>query len=347
MIQIKKILLLIILLSGFSSCVEFFHPNIEDQAKVKYVIDGFITDREGFQTVSISMNSLLEKPNFDPVSFCDVRIIDSNGNVFKLEEVGKSGCYRVWIKKEYLQPGNSYQVKVVTPSNIEFVSDFDKMPECPEVDSVYYIRKDLPTTNPLIFSKGIQFYVDLDGKNTNCDYYRWDLVETWEHHSAIPSSTGKNVCWSTFNVNKIFILSTENLTQKNFQKYPLHFVDNKTPKLNFCYSLLINQYALSKPTYTYWNKLRMNSDDQGGLYNIQPLSIEGNIKCTSNPNLKVLGFFSASPVRSKRLFIQNVVDLEKFEEYCEPDPYTHGYSLGCTECDYISGTTLKPSFWPY
>lgn len=348
MIRNKNIFIVVILLSVFSSCIGFFHPNLGNEATAKFVVDGQITDKEGFQTVLVSMTSTTEKPNYNPLSYCKVTIIDNQGNVFNLKESPSiKGSYSAWIGKAYLKPGNSYHVKVVTASGIEIVSDFDQMPECPKVDSIYYIRKDIPTRNPDIFTQGIQFYIDLDVENTNSHYYRWNLTETWEHHAFLPRSIAKSVCWTTKDVKNIYILSTKNLIQNKFLRYPLHFVDNKTARLNFCYSLLVNQFALSEAAYIYWDNLRKNSNEQGGLYNAQPLTVEGNLKSITNPDLKVLGFFSASSVKSKRIFVQNVPKLILFQEICEPDPQTNTYSIGCTECDYISGTTTKPNFWPY
>jgi len=63
------------------------------------------------------------------------------------------------------------------------------MPKCPEVDSVYYLRKDIFTDIPGEVAKGIQFYVDLDGGDINSHYFRWELIETWE----LPCNISKRV----------------------------------------------------------------------------------------------------------------------------------------------------------
>lgn len=343
----SNLILLILIAVLQASCIEFYHPDLGGKNTPKYVVEGLITDQEGYQTVTVSMTSPLEYTKYNPLSYCTVKIVDEEGNMFKMNEfMSNVGTYRVWIAKKYLNPGNSYQVQIVTASGVEIISDFDTMPECPIVDSVFYIRKDLPTTNTYQFIQGIQFYLNLDGRGTNSHFYRWNLVETWEHHALIPMDQSKRVCWTTQAVKYMFTLSTENLTQNEFKMYPLHFVDNRTPRLNYGYSLLINQYAISKPAFIYWNKLRINTNEQGGLYSGQPLQVSGNLTCTTDPEIKVLGFFSASSTRSKRVFVKKVPNLRLFEEFCEPDPKTHAYSVGCTECDYLNGTTVRPDFWP-
>lgn len=365
-----------VIITVFSSCIEFFHPDLGGTPARKYVVDGQVTDQEGYQTVYLSTTSSLEMPNINTLSNCDVKIIDNNGNEFKLEEF-KWGQYRVWMKQADLQYGNSYKLRILTPSGIEIVSDFDQMPESPEVDSIYFERRDYPTTDPLKVVQGIQFYVDFDRKNTNSHYYRWEIDETWEHHSvypitwylgkknwelASPPDYSRFVCYTTERMKDIFTLSTENIVQNKFHMQPLQIVDNLTQKLTFCYSSLVYQYAISKEAFKYWDMLRINNSKQGGLYSPQPLRIKGNLKSTTNPELEVLGFFSASSIKTKRIIIRNVENFNVCEPSCAPPyiphtPEPHKYEIAingvryiiidaCVECDYMSGSTVKPSYWP-
>jgi hypothetical protein len=373
----KYIFILIILMVGFSSCIELYNPDLGSSSIVKYVVDGQITDQEGYQKVSISISSTFENPDFTPLSYCQVKIIDNLGNSFDLEETGW-GNYRVWMGQEYLKAGNSYQVNITTPSGIVIVSDYDQMPECADVDSIYYSRKDIPTTNPSITYQGIQFNVDVDKKNTNSNYYRWEVEETWEHHAidpiiyyltrlgvqkAEPPDYSRFICWTTRKLTDVYTLTTENFTGVKYTMKPLNIIDNTTQRLNFGYSLLVYQYAISEPAFSYWDKLRINSTQQGGLYNTQPLRIKGNLRSTTNPDLDVLGFFSATSVKTKRIFAHDIPNFVKFIPSCIPPHLPEpreGYKYmveingvmyvqdpGCVECDILSGTTVKPNFWPY
>jgi len=342
---IRNIIWIILLILGNTSCIEFFHPDINN-IETKYVVDGVITDQEGFQTVLLSSTSDVEVCKYNPLPYCKIFITDDLGNIFNLTEA-IPGTYKVWMGKEYLVPGRSYKINITTPSGIEIVSDYDQMYECPKVDSVYYIRKNVQTSNSLIVKQGIQFYVDIDGRSTNTSFYRWELNETWEHHApASPAS----ICWTTKKLNDIYILSTKKLTQNIYTRFPFHFVDNQTQRLNYCYSLLITQFAISEPAYEFWNKLRINSSELDGLYSTQPLRIKGNLKSTTNPELDILGFFSATSKKSKRIFVQNVPDLEIIDPICIPDVLPNGVIVigpSCTDCAYWDGSTDKPKFWPY
>jgi hypothetical protein len=251
---------------------------------------------------------------------------------------------------------------------------------------VYYTRKDLPTSDPEEFVKGIQFYADLNGDNSNSHYYRWEAIETWEYHAdypiewyydtkvrhVIPPDYSKDTCWLTLLVRNIFTLSTVNLAENKFQQLPLHFVDNTTSRLLYGYSLLVNQYAMSETAYKYWNELRINSTDDGGLYERQPLATKGNLHNLTHPDQDVLGFFGVSAVKSKRIFVQNVENLIiDYHTPCSPTPmsvwgfadYAHIpkpiYLMGdakgwqpiilnaeCVDCTASWGKNVKPDFWP-
>ncbi len=378
--RIKDIFILSTFFLFLSSCIEPYSPNMGGEASAKYVVYGQITDQEGYQTISISMSSTIGEPQNNPLTGCEVKIIDNNSHEFKLDEFEK-GNYRVWMAKEYLIPGNSYQVNILTSLGVEIVSDFDQMPKCPEIDSIYYIRKDIPTSNPNKPMQGIQFYVDIDGGNTNCHYYRWEITETWEHHAVYPKiwywntrniirftppDYSKFLCWTTQPVRNIYTLSTENLVENRFKMLSFHFVDNQTQRLTYCYSLLVHQFGLSEPGFRYWDKLRINSTEQGGLYGTQPQRIKGNLKCITDPELEILGFFSASSLRTKRIFVQNVENLDRYYLQCnsrliEPGELTReapeylldvpGAGLqiieaACVECNILGGSLVKPYYWP-
>jgi hypothetical protein len=365
----------------FSTCIDPYFPKIESKESRAYVVNGFITNQEGYQTVSISLTTQLDKPIFTPLVDCIIKITDDHQNVFSLSEF-EPGSYRVWMNSSDLATGTLFKLSILTPAGTIIESFSEKMLDCPDVDSLYYLRKDLPTNSPSVTKKGIQFYIDVDGKNNDCQYFRWDIEETYEYHSLYPiewfydgiinrvspPDYSRSVCWLTLKIKDIYTLSTKNLTQNTFKKHPLNFIDNQTPRLLFCYSLLVKQYALSESAYTFWEELRINSEESGGLYEKQPLPIVGNLINITNPDQKVLGMFSVSSVKEKRIFVRNVEGLEN--EYSPPcalqylkfdfkDIEQREYPAyfvwvnnwpwllqpSCVDCLILGGTNVKPTFW--
>lgn len=372
-----------IILLGLSACIKPFDPVINDSDAKKYVVSGKVTDSVGWQIVEISTTSAVGAPEYIPLSNCTVTIDDNEGHSFPLEEF-TPGYYRVWMDATVLKVGTAYRVTVLTPKGESLVSGYDTMQRCAPVDSVYHKIEDIPTTDPMVNNRVMQFYVDLDARGAYSDYYKWDVTETWEfyaaqpkeyyydgtHHTIHPPDYSTYYCWSTVDVKNVFTISVQNLAQKQYFGYPLHTIDGHTSRLSVLYSFLVTQYALSAAAFDYWEQLRKNSNDQGGLYEKQPLAVQGNMRNLTNPNQNVLGYFYAAATHSKRYFYREVEGIElDFDNHCFEEPLFVGgfrnyapeeypvyyyYFMGavrvmsneCVDCRLQAGKVTKPSFWP-
>ena len=380
--QIKNIFFLLLLLLSYG-CIKVFDPDIGNNVENKYVVSGRITDMEGWQEVDVSLSAPIETPEEIPLTGCQVTIRDNKGNDFDLEEYA-DGKYHVWMAKELLAAGTSYQVRVITPGGEELVSGFDTMPKGPRLDSLYYVLEDIPTNDPDVNFRVMQFYVDLDAVGDYSRFYKWEVVETWEyeaahpleyyydgtHHQIKPPDYSHFRCYASGLVKQVFTVSTKNLSQNVYHRYPLHNIDGSTSRLSILYSIFVSQYALSEAAYNYWEQLRINSTEQGGLYEKQPLAIKGNLKNLNNPEKDVLGYFYASSISERRYFYKNVqgIDLDfndgcileslgrgGWKEFYPSDyPVYYGFVAGalrifsneCIDCRLLGGTTVKPDFWP-
>ena len=374
------VILFMFLLSG---CIKPYDPLIDSNVENKYVVSGRITDKEGWQEVEVSLSSSIESPVYIALSGCLVKIHDNTGNEFPLEEY-QPGKYHVWMGQENLHAGTSYQVSVSTPAGEEILSGFDTMPKGPQLDSVYYAIEDIPTSDPENYLRVMQFYVDLNAEGDYSQYYKWEVTETYEyeaaypaeyyfdgaHHEIKPPDYSNKVCYASGLIKKVFTISTKNLTQNIYHRYPLHYIDGSTSRLGILYSILVRQFAMSEAAYNYWEQLRINSNEKGGLYEKQPLSIKGNLKNLTNTATDVLGYFQVVSVSERRYFYHNIPGIElNFSDGCLKEglgrggwkefypsdfPVYYNFSGGsvrilsreCVDCRLMGGTTVKPDFWP-
>jgi hypothetical protein len=145
------------------------------------------------------------------------------------------------------------------------------------------------------------------------------------------------------------------------------------------YSIKVRQRAINQETYDFWEILRKNSDDIGGIFSPLPSLIRGNIKAVNSKGENVIGIVSMGKSTSKRIFI-DVKDVDPWPyfieeyEFCRLDQdtvlvanyesefasgfripvipvivvtTTLGYRAAlkqCTDCT-LRGTNIKPDFW--
>jgi hypothetical protein len=385
MSSFKNIVLLFSVVPSLFSCIETYVPDIEAGESKKYVVFGQLTTESVDQVISVALASSLEDPEPVPLNDCRVSIEDIRGNSYTGNEF-EDGRYRIRIPRERLVPGEKYRLEVTTPAEVKLESGYEELLECPDIDTVYFIKDTLPTSDPEVFTEGIQFYLDLDAGDYENAYYKFDVEETWEYHTEYPlewyfdgsvlhhvepRDFSNNVCWKTRQIRDIFILSTLELKNNSYRKFPLQFVDNTTQRLLYLYSILVKLYAISDQAYFFWDQLRVNNTEQENLYETQPLQVKGNMVNLTRPGQSVLGYFMVSTVKTKRIFVKDVPDLEiRYQPDCgifrlryglkdlTPDVYQYPVYLfidrgtiyeltpECIFCEMSGGTTTRPDYWP-
>ena len=367
-----------------SSCIERYLPVTELNFSPKLVIDGIIANNESDQEIVISESSPAENPTFVPVSGCKVSVEDGHGNSFLFSESESKGHYLGRIDAAHLVIGERYRLHVKTSMGAEYASSFEELMPCPEVDRVYYEVETKQTENPEITENGLQFYIDFKGDANSGHFYRLQLTQTYEYHSKWPLDKwlGKDgfhdlvdpdysnfVCYRTDKLKSIYVLSTDGFSQNKFSKYKLHFVEDQTEVLMYKYSLLVNQYSLTKRAYNYWENLRKNNQETVDLFGKQPANVKGNISNVSDTTDVALGYFTISSVQSKRIMVTPVDGLY-FNHFlrCQADIidgplpaerplyyvtdydangniYTGLGAPSCIDCTLVGGTTVKPPYW--
>jgi len=366
------------------SCIKSFEPSIDASDEAKIVISAVITNGGGLQTVKVSTTSPVRKPEYIPLDECVVKVVNTQGQEFELPAQGE-GVYQGMIAPEYLLPGAVFKLKMTAPDGDLIESVWDTLHACPPIDSVYFAIEKIEGLTSHQDRQGIQFYLNFNGAGSGSHYYRWDVIETWEYHAeyplewwydgtvhhVTPPDYSRNVCWRTLKVPNVFSLTTTNLTANGINAFRLHYVDNTTSRLAYGYSLLVRQFAISEATFIYYDQLRVNSEQEGGLYQKQPISVAGNIRNITHPDKDVLGYFEVNGENAKRIFVHDVDGLPlDFYNYCSPSPLRRGlweisrseypaYLMGdaeryylvvlnkeCVDCTVLGGTTVKPDFWP-
>ena len=335
-----------------NSCIEPFEPVIKESPKV-LVINGKITDQPGMHYVEISRSTPYRKPSYQPVSGYVVLVTDENGEMIPFYE-RENGKYSADIPGSFLAVGKAYRLQVFTPNQREYCSEYDTLLACPPIDSLYYEVETRETSDPDFILGGIQFYIDMTGAASDSRDFMWQLEETWEYWAALFSQyirrEGEEVisfhssdhffkCWKTYPIGEIYTKTTRNLSVNALKRNSLNFVSNETDRLRVKYSLLVKQQSLTRRSYVYWEKMRAQSRETGGLYETQPSSAIGNIYNTTNPDEVVLGIFYATQQRTKRIMVNNVSG--------ENDPFEFKIPYLTCEWENATGTFQSGDNFPY
>jgi len=366
-----------------SGCIEPFEPEIEENNQVM-VIDGNINDSDSIQTITVTTSSPYNSPRFQPVSGCVVRVEDDAGNGVIFLENG-DGIYQTHLDPGFMEVDRAYKVQVFTPDEKTYESEYDSLFTCASIDDLSYRLEVQPTSDPQISYYGIRFYVDVLGSMEDSRNYMWTFEETWEYHSTYiiqyiydgktfldytPQLHDLQICYLTDSLKNFEVGTTTQLERNEIHQQPLYFVTNQSPRLHYGYSLLVRQHSLSYNAYLYWQKMRSQAGDTGGLFETQPSSSKGNIYNVNDPEEKVLGYFFVSQVREKRITEYERLDFPIAEFDCPLDtafslddffqdyPYymfslspfgrgaPFGYSMKeCHDCTYRGGVTTKPDYW--
>ena len=351
-----------------------FIPDInEDQDFI--VVEGLITNQKNSYQVRISRSSRISaKIAFSPVRGCKVSVSDDLGNDFQLSEK-KNGIYYSDSLTFQGVIGRKYTLHVIADNHL-CESEPVEMKPVPPIDSVY---ADLEYNNSYSLGKvtpGYQVYLNSHDPLNLCKFYRWEFVETWEFRLPYMYTTIINrICWKSAYSNKIYIKNASSLQENKITRYPLNFITTETDRLKVKYSILLKQFSLNEEEYLYWEKLQKTTENVGGLYDMVPSSIQGNLFCVDDPKEKILGYFSVSSVSSKRIFIKNkLIDFPNCYSKCPIDTVPAGQfipNLGvfvfiivrlndwpptggtfyvltdkkeCVDCS-LNGTTIMPDYW--
>ena len=338
-----------ILLFFLSGCIERYYPEGEEFRSGTLVVIAHLDNSGSEQTIFISRSTNLELPTRYPVTGCLVEVDQKEGASLEFME-DEMGRYVGTPSGDFFRTGNSYKLRLVTPDARRYESGFEQMYPAPAIDSIYWKREESFGQEPGTSLDGIRFYMDYEMEKDSAKYLRWQLVETYEYHnpdyeatevydredsypwrrtfSPIPRDSRWNTCWVTNLLPDIFTKDLGNVEGDLYREMPLHFVSNRTQRLQTRYSLLVRQFALSSPAFLYWDGLKNNLQSSGGLYDSQPSLTPGNICNVDNEDEIVIGYFCVSGVSEKRAFVSQVPGMSIISDptFCFPGPLPFSFA---------------------
>lgn len=352
-------------------------------------MDGFIdTSPNSSTSITLSRSlNLYDTLTNIPELGAQVLIRSSNGDTYNLFDTAGNGIYVSSTLN--LDPAQKYQLDITGSDGNKYISDFVPAKIAPPVDSTIWEL----VNDPITMAQAVNIYINSHDPNNNTHYYRFDYQQTYKHVSVYESPWGEangliypydvlystHSCWSTIPSANILLGSTIALTQDVISHVQVANIVQNDFRMDIGSSFLVRQFPLTEEGYNYWLTIQKNSQSLGGLFDLQPAQITGNMHCTTSPKNPALGFVSASSVQSQRIYISNKslpgwqsnpfyvcpqIDVMQDQlnlliyNYSDTSygPYHFEGDLivslivapkSCMDCRYQGGINIKPDFWPH
>ena len=268
-------------------------------------------------------------------------------------------------------PGDTYQLKVTRTNGVTYMSDPVVLKKTPPIDSIHYERDRRITPSDTVLQDGIKILVGSHDPESATRYYRYEWTETYEIKVPYPEDIAVSVCYNTRTNTSILTATSQSLREDRISQFELKYVTTESYELRNMYSIVVRQYALDEQAFAYWSQLQKLSETLGSLFDPQPYSVTGNMRNPDDKDEIVLGYFDASTISEKRIFVSraDLSELTYPDQGCywnlvtvrSPAVAPIGYCLAtqglfgsgeniyappkCCNCT-LYGTLQKPTFWP-
>lgn len=311
------------------------------------VVESTLTNEMKQQVVKLSKTSTLENSQVLIENNATVKVVGSDGHTYNFSQVTETGDY-ISDNEFSAIPNVDYTLSIQTSDGKSYSSSAVTLPPAVEMDEVYAERI-LDETHD-----GVQVLVNTEDPTGNAKYFRYGYEETYKIVAPYPSPftfeiinfdpdaytyeivltprEPEIVCYSSDNSTGINQTSTTELNENKVFRFPVKYLSKEDPKLQTRYSILVKQYVQSVEAFTFYKIIQELGSVESLLSQGQPGYVAGNMVSDNDPNEKVLGFFEASSVSSKRIYF-NYQDFG-----IEKPPYF-------VECevlplDYLDNTTI-------
>ena len=331
------------------SCTEPFEIETVDFESV-LVVESTITDEMKQQIVKLSRTSTLENSEILLESNANVNVSTSNGQNYYFNWNGELGYY-VSDEAFSAQPNTSYTLSVNTADGKNYTSSEVVLPQVVEMDEVFAEVINDPNQK----KDGLQVLVNTTDPTGDSKYFRYEYEETYKIVAPNPTQyyteiinyvpdTGtyqiiltprvpEVICYSTEISTGITQASTTEFNENRVVRFPVRYLSKIDSKIQTRYSLLVKQYVQSIEAFTFYKIIKDLGSIQSLLSQGQPGYVAGNMVSEADPEEKVLGFFEASSMTSKRIYFN-------YEEFGFEKP---PYFVDCEvlQLDYYKSSPLN------
>ncbi len=329
-------------------CTEPYEIETVSYEKV-LVVESTITDELKTQIVKLSRTSTLEEPQILIENNATVTVSGNNGETYSFSQDSGTGFY-ISNQAFSAQPNVAYTLNIKTEDGKSYKSSAVTLPPTVEMDEVYAER----VVDVNADKDGVQVLVNTEDETGAAKYFRYEYEETYKIVAPYPSPYTAEIinfddeyytfdviltprepeiiCYTTENSTGINQTATTEFSENRVYRFPVNYLPKISAKMQTRYSILVKQYVQSIEAYTFYKIVKELGSVESLLSQGQPGYVPGNIVSEGNSDEKVIGFFEASSMTSKRIYFN-------YEDFGLTKP---PYFVDCEVLvlDYQDNTTL-------
>jgi hypothetical protein len=334
-------------------CVQPFEVEV-DEGEKKLVVNGMITDEPGPYTIKINKTTSYGGFFSDvdrSIEQAEVTISDDLGTTETLRETfpGEFKTLTTGIRGRI---GGSYILRIRLKNGREYVSEPETIVPVVPVDRFSFEYKEKVTLDKEkneIKEPIFELQTSLKDPVKEKNFYKWITVGTYEistqpeDHSVLDNNGNPvrapkdccSQCWIARNDYTAHVIDDRTFNGNSLVSHPVGAVPITPKYLGVKYHVELKQMSLSEKAYNFWKMLESQTAATGSVQDPAPANARGNMRSATNPDEQVLGYFGASAVSKKAIYLRNsdvpfVLPSFEFKD----------------DCRVISGaTTKKPTFW--
>ncbi|GAB3893053.1 hypothetical protein GCM10028803_06780 [Larkinella knui] len=355
--KLVSLFITLVLATLLCQCVTPINPDVRTLAPT-LVVDGLVTDQPGRSRVTLSLTA--------DYTSTSLNYLVEKATVFVTDNTNQRTTFGE-ISPGYYQPdaswrgnsGQTYTLHIRLSDGREYQSKSERLKPVAPIDSIYVDYSQQLKLGTDSFDKGFDVSLDLKDPANPDDCYRW----SWVHYEPLvycglikilecPTCntyttyglTCCNRCWDVIRYQNLINITSDNAINGNrisrrpilrapFNSYQPYYVE-------------IEQQSLTKEAFTYLSSLKDMVQNTGGIFDAAPALLVGNISSVSKSDELVLGYFGASAMIIRPLYIDRSKAPGTPDIILAPPPQPPPTS--CAECVETPGRTQKaPKWWVF
>lgn len=343
----RTLLSLLTLALGLVACIDPYDPKLVGQERY-LAFEGVLTDAPGPYKFTLTKSAGYNNSEsvFDRrLTGATITVTDNTGQTVRFVDDNR-GSY-VSPTGFRGQVGRTYTL-TLTYLGETYRSDPELLQAVPPIDTLYWKYRPLQPGQATNGDFGV--FLDLKDPAGTSNYYQWD----WLHYELTDFCTTytppnspvlykkpccEKECWNiTRSIGEVTLASDKYI---NGNRLSGQLVARVPFNDTFFYYLRVGQQSLSEGAYQYWQTVKALTSNVGGVFDVTPATLPGNLHNVKTNGSPLVGYFQVSARREKIIYVTRFVPpklpYEKtplpFWPVCEP----------CTESLYR--TVFRPEGW--